>query len=474
MEFLNNSNVEYLVINSNLPITEFFHASPSIAQLGYENEEYRVYQISSQLMDSYAAQGDFEYLNNDLISAEVAYRNALVEESNNPFPHLGLGRIYLESGDRQKAIEYFRDAINLSSENKQVLDIVATKLKVDPNYVINYVRAGENYQNPAPANNVFNFLNNLHNAIMSSPDNQIYIRRDVFVNNSQPFGVLFQHAPSQVTFELDIPARAGLQFTPAVAPEVWQFGKGDGVQFNINLETTDNRNYRLYNAYLDPKNMIDQRKLVHETVSLSPWAGESVTITFTVTCGPNDNCLYDWAGWGEPRIVQPIAYDFLANLSGAVLEEGVTEDQVRQDSFSIDNEPRQILFVHPTNRVSYSLNLPDQSVLAFGIGMDPEVWSPVQGDGVDYKIFIRPHAQPVTLYQVFHRYIDPKNSSEDRRWFDERVDLSQFGGQAVEVIFEAGLGPSGNSDFDGGGWSTPVLLDISNSGHNDLTQFIPK
>jgi hypothetical protein len=56
------------------------------------------------------------------------------------------------------------------------------------------------------------------------------------------------------------------------------------------------------------------------------------------------------------------------------------------------------------------LNLPDQSVLAFGIGMDPEVWSPAQGDGVDYKVFIRPHAQPTTLYQVFHRYIDPKNN----------------------------------------------------------------
>jgi hypothetical protein len=80
--------------------------------------------------------------------------------------------------------------------------------------------------------------------------------------------------------------------------------------------------------------------------------------------------------------------------------------------------------------------------------------------------FARMHSQP-HFYQVFHRYIDPKNNPEDRRWFDERVDLSQFGGQAVDVIFEAGPGPSGNSDFDWGGWSTPVLLDISISGHND-------
>jgi tetratricopeptide (TPR) repeat protein len=467
VEFLNNYSVEYLVIRSNLPITEFFHASPSIAELVYENEEFGVYQISSQLIDSYAAQGDFEYLNNDLISAEVAYRNALVEEFNNPFPYLGLGRIYLESGDRRQAIEYFQEAINLSSENKQVLDIVATKLKVDVNYVINYIRAGENYQTPAPANVVFNFLNNLNDAIMISPDNQIYIRRDVFVNNNQPFGVLFQHAPSQVTYELDIPARAWLQFTPAVAPEVWQLGKGDGVQFNINLETTDNRNYRLYNAYLDPKNLVYQRKLVSESISLSQWADETVTFTFNTSCGPNNDCRYDWAGWGEPRIVQPIAYDFLANLSSAVLEDGVTEDQVRQDTFSIDNEQRQVLFIHPTNRVSYSLNLPDQSVLAFGIGMDPEVWSPDHGDGVDYKVFIRPHAQPTTLYQVFHRYIDPKNHAEDRRWFDELVDLSQFGGQLVDLIFEAGPGPEGNLNFDRGGWSSPVLLDNSMSGLNN-------
>jgi hypothetical protein len=39
------------------------------------------------------------------------------------------------------------------------------------------------------------------------------------------------------------------------------------------------------------------------------------------------------------------------------------------------------------------------------------------------------------------------------------VDLSQFGGQAVDVIFEAGPGPEGNPNFDWGGWSNPVLLD---------------
>jgi hypothetical protein len=57
------------------------------------------------------------------------------------------------------------------------------------------------------------------------------------------------------------------------------------------------------------------------------------------------------------------------------------------------------------------------------------------------------------------KLFDPKNNAEDRRWFDERVNLSQFGGQSVDIIFEAGPGPEGNLNFDWGGWSTPVLLD---------------
>jgi len=39
------------------------------------------------------------------------------------------------------------------------------------------------------------------------------------------------------------------------------------------------------------------------------------------------------------------------------------------------------------------------------------------------------------------------------------VDLSRFGGQAVEIIFEALPGPDGNANYDWGGWSTPVLID---------------
>ena len=103
----------------------------------------------------------------------------------------------------------------------------------------------------------------------------------------------------------------------------------------------------------------------------------------------------------------------------------------------------------------------ERAGLHFGLGMDPAVWSPDKGDGVEYSIYVRHPDEPYVLHRVFQRYIDPKNNPDDRHWFDERVGLSPFGGQAVDIIFEALPGSAGDATYDWGGWSTPVLVDES-------------
>lgn len=374
-----------------------------------------------------------------------------------------LAKVYLDLYQKKEngqlgSFSFYRDIANLYTNKEQLADFVSEDLNIDQSKALNLIVLGENYQSFYGPNVYYNFVDNLTTAVKEPPDDEGFIRQSVFIIDNEPHSVLFQHAPSTTSFIVPIKPNSQLLFTPSLAPDVWKLGNGDGVLFEIYLES-DGKVYRIYSEYFDSKNLPSQRKWFKEKIELNQWALQTAMISFITEPGPNNDARFDWAGWGEPRMVQPIAYDFLTNLSVAVLKEGVTEEQVREDSFSINDEARQVLFVHPSNRVSYSLNLPDQSVLAFGIGMDPEVWSPEQGDGVDYKVFIRPHAQPNTLYQVFHRYIDPKNNPAFRRWFDERVDLSQFGGQAVEVIFEAGPGPEGNLNFDWGGWSNPVLLD---------------
>jgi len=102
----------------------------------------------------------------------------------------------------------------------------------------------------------------------------------------------------------------------------------------------------------------------------------------------------------------------------------------------------------------------------FGLGMDPAVWSPDKGDGVEYNVYVRYPDEPYKLYRVFHRYLDPKRNPGDRHWLDQVVDLSAYGGETVDVIFETLPGPAGDANFDWGGWSTPVLVaDDADSKH---------
>ena len=137
---------------------------------------------------------------------------------------------------------------------------------------------------------------------------------------------------------------------------------------------------------------------------------------------------------------------------------------LRIDSMIIDNQLRNILFQHSGTKLVYSsIEVASNSALTFGVGMDPSVWFPDKGDGVEYNIYVTTPENPLILERIYHQYIDPKNNSKDRHWFDENIDLSKFAGKKVDFIFEALPGPSGDSNFDWGGWSNPILVSVPES-----------
>lgn len=245
-------------------------------------------------------------------------------------------------------------------------------------------------------------------------------------------------------------------FSFALSPEVWQPSQGDGVQFDLYIDDNSTTHHP-FSQYIDPKNVSADRQWHDHELDLAPWAGQTVTLTFVTGCGPNDDCRYDWAGWGEPRIVQPIAYNFLTEFPSAN-HSTTDEAQIRQDTLTIDYEPRDVLFQHPTNRLTYRVDVPERAGLHFGLGMDPSVWTPEKGDGVEYNIYVRRPDDPYVLHRVFHRYIDPKHNPDDRRWHDEVVDLSDYGGETVDIIFETLPGPQDDARYDWAGWSRPVLV----------------
>jgi tetratricopeptide (TPR) repeat protein/4-amino-4-deoxy-L-arabinose transferase-like glycosyltransferase len=413
-----------------------------------------------------------------------AYRTAAeaTNGSNLSFSaaHYELGKLYLFRGEYAESTDHFERALELSifgwSEFEQQL-IVARALQLSKSgeidqAIANFNQAFEFDDNNSTDTDIhYDFLWKLNDAelVLGNPNS---IHPSVLIIDDQPHKVLLAHPPSTIRYDLQLPSKATIIFSPSISPEVWKPGKGDGVQFELYLDTSDGTRYRLYNEYLDPKNLPEHRQWLERQVDLSHWSGETVTISFVTGCGPNDDCRYDWAGWGEPRLLQPVYYDFLDNFSEENLQTGEI-DLARRDELTIDYETRPILFQHPTSQVVYNLTLPQQPTLKFGLGMDPQVWGADKGDGVEYNIYVRQVQEPYRLVRVFQRYLDPKNNPADRRWFDERLDLSRFGGQQVDIIFEALPGPADDYAFDWGGWSAPVLIDDTLPGREVETGSIP-
>jgi hypothetical protein len=89
----------------------------------------------------------------------------------------------------------------------------------------------------------------------------------------------------------------------AIAPEAWT-AEGDGVNFSIYVED-DAGFHLLYSQYVDPKHQQQDQRWIPIRVPLAAFQGKIVRLVLTVNSGPAGDLRYDWAGWGEPRLVRP-------------------------------------------------------------------------------------------------------------------------------------------------------------------------
>jgi tetratricopeptide (TPR) repeat protein len=492
---LSNANIGAIVLNEEeirgwwdqLPLYGFLSES-NHAALIYSDNQFRVYGVAENhseqrhLVESCLHQTGCQIPATELVNTAAKlqtddlfaaydnlldgdwdhviqiYESTLDPDLNDVSIYMVLAKAYQVQNRTADALAMYRKITALSEHTMGLRDYLAAEMELSPSIALAYATSGETFQTTVDPNVAYNLLELLEESVEASTDGEDRIGQSAMIIDQSARGVLFQHPPARVAFQLELPAAAQLDFALALAPSVWQLGKGDGVQFGVEVQGGTGSVFPVFSEYIDPKNLPSQREWHEKSVNLSRWSGQTITLTLTTDPGPNGNSLYDWAGWGEPRIVQPITYDFLDHLSDAEIhDEGAAETDII--SQTIDYETRPVLVHYPPSRVVYSLTLPLESSLHFGIGTDPEAWSSDKGDGTEYNIYVRDPQRPNTLHQVFHRFVDPKNNPEDRHWLDERVDLADFGGRQVEIIFETRPSPRNDVSSVGGGWSRPVLVD---------------
>jgi tetratricopeptide (TPR) repeat protein len=107
---------------------------------------------------------------------------------------------------------------------------------------------------------------------------------------------LFMHPPSRIFYDLSLPVEpAALRFGMGLAPEVLDW-PGDGVTFEVSVNGEP-----IFQEHLDK---VHARQAWQErVVDLVPWAGQAIVLTLGVGPGPTGDLSGDWAGWGDPQVV---------------------------------------------------------------------------------------------------------------------------------------------------------------------------
>jgi len=116
-----------------------------------------------------------------------------------------------------------------------------------------------------------------------------------------------QNPPGQSTLSVTIPERgARLEFGMSYDPRLWTgtFANaplGDGATYRVMVDD-GSRQQVVFEQYIDPKNVPEQRRWLDSSVDLSAWAGQRVSLTFSTDGGPAGDTTDDWALWSDIRL----------------------------------------------------------------------------------------------------------------------------------------------------------------------------
>jgi len=124
---------------------------------------------------------------------------------------------------------------------------------------------------------------------------------------------------------------------------------------------------------------------------------------------------------------------------------------------TLNGETRRAIFTEAPSRIIWRVTLPEDGWLRVAVGMKPEAWEQ-EGDGVQFRIGVSDGRQYEPLLT---QLVNPVANAGDRRWIPIMLDLSAFGGESVELIFNTdnsaeGRGPDARADL--ALWGAPEVV----------------
>jgi hypothetical protein len=107
-------------------------------------------------------------------------------------------------------------------------------------------------------------------------------------------------------------------------------------------------------------------------------------------------------------------------------------------------------------RIIWEKAIPDNAWLEVSMGLLEEAWK-MEGDGVLFRVGISIGSTFDPLVSV---QLNPFANPSDRQWNDVSLDLSQYAGQTVNIVFLTNSSPPGadNRNGDMAVWGNPRVV----------------
>lgn len=123
----------------------------------------------------------------------------------------------------------------------------------------------------------------------------------------------------------------------------------------------------------------------------------------------------------------------------------------------LNGDTKQAIYTVPTSRIIYRVRIPDDAWLRVAVGTRPDSWTQ-EGDGVLFRVGVSDGRR---YDELFTQHVNPLANAGDRKWIQVWVDLSAYGSEEVELIFNTNTSPEGKGDDgrnDHALWGAPEII----------------
>ncbi len=181
---------------------------------------------------------------------------------------------------------------------------------------------------PAGAGTLYDFTANLPDATIVGPEG-IPVGIQTIGIHATPRRVIFAHAPSRITYRIPVAPGSLLAFAIGILPGAYD-RIPQGVKFALEVlhgSGTDT----IFSRVLEPGRNVGERGWHNFLVPLEPYAGETVSLTFS-TSGSGEDLSFCWSAWGWAKMIRVLP----AAAAPLVQDEGV------QGPLALIQEPAEV------------------------------------------------------------------------------------------------------------------------------------